>query len=451
MRNAIVLAAGKGTRMQSTLPKVMHILLGQPMIHHVLKQLDHLKIDKTIVVVGYQAQTIQDYLKESVAYAFQLEQKGTGHAVMQAIDQLDYQGDTIILYGDCPLIQPDTLNQLFDANKQYDLSVLSANLENPGAYGRIIRDGNQFKKIVEFKDCNEKEKLVCEINTGIYCVKNSVLKKYIYEIKDNNQQKEYYLTDLVEILFQKHFKVQAIVVKDNNEVMGINDRIELNVAQNWLQHKVNNAWMSRGVTLIDPKTAYISVDTLIEKDVTIYPNVTLQGECTISCHTQILSNSFIENSSIGQNCSIDSSRITDSTLYNHIKVGPNAHIRAHSVIQDDVRIGNFVEVKNSTLGKNTKCAHLTYLGDSEIGEKVNIGCGVVTVNYDGKNKYKTIIKDFAFIGSNVNLVAPITIGTYAVVAAGSTITDDVPDGDMAIARQRQENKPGLGLKYIKKG
>ncbi|MEI7667778.1 MAG: bifunctional UDP-N-acetylglucosamine diphosphorylase/glucosamine-1-phosphate N-acetyltransferase GlmU, partial [Erysipelotrichaceae bacterium] len=434
-----------------TLPKVMHILLGQPMIHHVLKQLDHLKIDKTIVVVGYQAQTIQDYLKESVAYAFQLEQKGTGHAVMQAVDQLESSGDTIILVGDCPLIQTETLKQLFIANEQYDLSVLSANLDNPASYGRIIREGDKFKKIVEFRDCSEQEKLVHEINTGIYCVKNAVLKKYIHEIKDNNQQKEFYLTDLVEILYQKHYKVQAIIVKDNNEVMGINDRIELNMAQNWLQDKVNTYWMSRGVTMIDPKTTYISVDTLIEKDVIIYPNVIIQGECTISCSTQIFPNCFIENSSIGQGCTIDSSRITDSILHDRIKVGPNAHIRNHSIIQDEVRLGNFVEVKNSTIGKNTKCAHLTYIGDAEIGEKVNIGCGVVTVNYDGKHKYKTIIKDYAFIGSNVNLIAPITIGSYALIAAGSTVTNDVPDGDMAIARQRQENKPGLGLKYIKKG
>jgi len=451
MRNAIVLAAGKGTRMKSTLPKVMHKILGQPMIGHVITHLKEVNTDKNIMVVGHGAEMIQEYLKDQVSFALQLEQKGTGHAVMQAIDQLDPTGDTVLLYGDCPCVQSETIERLFESNKDYDLTVLTAFFFDPAKYGRIVRDKKQrVKKIVEFKDCSKSELNIKEINTGIYCFKNEKLIKHIKELRDNNAQNEYYITDLVEIFINHELRVQAISVKDNEEVMGINDRQDLLNAQRWIQKRINNAWIDKGVTFINPLGTYISLETTFEEDVVLYPNIYLEGKNHIKRGTTIMPGSFIVNSTIGENVTVDSSRITDSIVGNKVNIGPYSHLRGHTVIGDGTRIGNFVEMKNAKIGKNTRCAHLTYIGDAEVGEDVNFGCGVVTVNYDGKNKFMTKIGDHAFIGSNVNMIAPVTIGSNAVLAAGSTIDQDVPDNDMAIARERQVNKPGLGLKYIQK-
>ncbi len=451
MRNAIVLAAGKGTRMKSSLPKVMHKILGQPMIGHVVTHLKEVHTDKNIMVVGHGAEMIQDYLKDQVSFVLQLEQKGTGHAVMQAIDQLDPNGDTVLLYGDCPCVQSETIEWLFQSNQDYDLTVLTAFFFDPAKYGRIVRDKKQrIKKIVEYKDCSKSELNIKEINTGIYCFKNEMLIKHIHELKDNNTQSEYYITDLVEIFINSELRVQAISVKDNDEVMGVNDRQDLLNAQRWIQKHINNKWIDQGVTFINPLGTYISLETTLEEDVVLYPNVYLEGKTHIGKCTTILPGSFIINSSIGENVVIDGSRITDSQVDNKVNIGPFAHLRGHTVVAEGSRIGNFVEMKNAKLGKKTRCAHLTYLGDVEVGEDVNFGCGVVTVNYDGKNKFKTKIGAHAFIGSNVNLIAPITVGNNAVVAAGSTIDKDVEDEALAIARERQVNKPGLGLKYIQK-
>lgn len=451
MRNAIVLAAGKGTRMKSTLPKVMHKILGQPMIGHVITHLKEVNTDKNIMVVGHGAEMIQEYLKDQVSFALQLEQKGTGHAVMQAIDQLDPNGDTVLLYGDCPCVQSETIEWLFESNKDFDLTVLTAFFFDPAKYGRIVRDKKQrVKKIVEFKDCTKSELNIKEINTGIYCFKNEKLIKHIKELKDTNAQNEYYITDLVEIFINNELRVQAISVKDNDEVMGINDRQDLLNAQRWIQKRINNAWIDQGVTFINPSGTYISLETTFEEDVVLYPNIYLEGKNHIKRGTTILPGSFIINSTIGENVKVDSSRITDSIVGNNVNIGPYSHLRGHTEIGDGTRIGNFVEMKNAKIGKNTRCAHLTYIGDAEVGEDVNFGCGVVTVNYDGKNKFLTKIGDHAFIGSNVNMIAPVTIGANAVLAAGSTIDHDVPDNDMGIARERQVNKPGLGLKYIQK-
>jgi bifunctional UDP-N-acetylglucosamine pyrophosphorylase/glucosamine-1-phosphate N-acetyltransferase len=451
MRNAIVLAAGKGTRMKSSLPKVMHKILGQPMIGHVITHLNEVHTDKNIMVIGHGAEIIQEYLKDQVLFAYQPEQKGTGHAVMQAIDQLDPNGDTVLLYGDCPCVQSETIEWLFESNKDFDLTVLTAFFFDPAKYGRIVRDKKlRIKKIVEYKDCSKAELNIKEINTGIYCFKNEKLIKYIKELSNNNAQNEYYVTDLVEIFINHELRVQAISVKDNEEVMGVNDRQDLLNAQRWIQKRINTKWIENGVTFINPQGTYISLETTFEEDVVLYPNIYLEGKNHIARGTTILPGSFIINSKIGEESVIDACRITDSTVGNKVNIGPYAHLRGHSVIADGNRIGNFVEMKNAKIGKKTRCAHLTYIGDAEVGEDVNFGCGVVTVNYDGKNKFKTKIGDHAFIGSNVNLIAPIEVGNNAVVAAGSTIDENVPDNDMAIARQRQVNKPGLGLKYIQK-
>ena len=451
MKTAVVLAAGKGTRMQSELPKVMHTILSETMVEHVLSNLNTIKVDQTVVVVGHGAELVQACLKDSVAYAIQSEQLGTGHAVMQSLPLLPIEGDSLILYGDTPCIQAETMANLYEVNKDADLTVLTAIFEDPARYGRIVRNAvGDIEKIVEYKDCSDEQKLIKEINTGIYCVKNKVLHEYLAMIKNDNAAKEYYLTDLIEIGLNHGLNMQAIPVEDVNEVMGVNDRVDLAKASQWIQQTINRKWMRKGVTMVNPDQTYISLSTELDADVTLYPNVYLEKKTKIGKGTVVLPNSFIVNSTIGENCKIDSSRITDSIVKNKVNVGPFAHLREHCVIDDSNRIGNFVEMKNTQLGFDSRCAHLTYLGDSIVGKKVNFGCGVVTVNYDGKSKFKTIIGNNAFIGSNVNLIAPIEVGENAVVAAGSTITRSVEDTDMAIARAHQVNKPGYGLRYKEK-
>lgn len=451
MKTAVVLAAGKGTRMQSELPKVMHTILSETMVEHVLSNLNTIKVDQTVVVVGHGAELVQACLKDSVAYAIQSEQLGTGHAVMQSLPLLPIEGDSLILYGDTPCIQAETMANLYEVNKDADLTVLTAIFEDPARYGRIVRNAvGDIEKIVEYKDCTDEQKLIKEINTGIYCVKNRVLHEYLVMIKNDNAAKEYYLTDLIEIGLNHGLNMQAIPVEDVNEVMGVNDRVDLAKASQWIQQTINRKWMRKGVTMVNPDQTYISLSTELDADVTLYPNVYLEKKSKIGKGTVVLPNSFIVNSTIGENCKIDSSRITDSIVKNKVNVGPFAHLREHCVIDDSNRIGNFVEMKNTQLGFDSRCAHLTYLGDSIVGKKVNFGCGVVTVNYDGKSKFKTIIGNNAFIGSNVNLIAPIEVGENAVVAAGSTITRSVEDTDMAIARAHQVNKPGYGLRYKEK-
>ncbi len=451
MKSAIVLAAGKGTRMKSSKNKVMHEVLGKPMIGHVVSRLEKLKVDQIVVVVGHQADEIETYLQHRVTYALQDPQLGTGHAVMQAQSLKDQQGQTLILYGDCPLVQVETMHKLYEANQGKALTVLTAILDDPAQYGRIIRDdqGN-FVKIVEYKDCDEKQREINEINTGIYCVDNQLLFKHINEISNDNAQKEYYITDLIEIFHHNGYDIQGLPVADVNEVMGINDRVDLAKATAWLQMHINTKWMHQGVTFIDPKSSYIEEDVVIGEDTVIYPNVYLQKGSVIGKSNMILPQTFIVGSIIGDFNTIDSSRITDSRVDSHVNIGPFAHLRNGTVVESKNRIGNFVEFKNSHIGYDSRCAHLTYIGDADVGSKVNLGCGVVTVNYDGKNKFKTIIKDGAFIGSNVNLIAPITIGKDAVVAAGTTANMDVEDGEMAIGRSRQENKVNYGFRYKNK-
>jgi bifunctional UDP-N-acetylglucosamine pyrophosphorylase / glucosamine-1-phosphate N-acetyltransferase len=451
MKSAIVLAAGKGTRMKSSKNKVMHEVLGKPMIGHVVSRLGKLKVDNIVVVIGHQAEEIETYLQQRVSYALQQPQLGTGHAVMQAQSLKDMEGQTLILYGDCPLVQSDTMKKLYEANEGKALTVLTAFLEDPGQYGRIVRDHlNNVIRIVEYKDCDESLRQIKEINTGIYCVDNQLLFKHLADITNDNAQKEYYITDLIEIFHHNGYDIQGLPVLDVNEVMGINDRIDLAKATAWLQHHINTKWMREGVTFIDPKSTYVEEDVVIGEDTILYPNVYIQKGSVIGKSTTILPQSFIVSSIIGDFNTIDSSRITDSRVDNHVKIGPFAHLRNGTVVESKNRIGNFVEFKNSRIGFDSRCAHLTYIGDADVGSKVNLGCGVVTVNYDGKNKFKTIIKDGAFIGSNVNLIAPITIGKDSVVAAGTTANLDVEDGEMAIGRARQENKVNYGFKYKNK-
>lgn len=443
MRSAIILAAGKGTRMKSALNKVMHPVSNKPMIGHIVCSLRKAGVDNIVVVVGHGAESVREYLGDSVRYAVQEPQLGTGHAVMQAQCLADLDGDTLILNGDGPCIQSETIDRVFAANADSEMTVLTAVLPDGERYGRIIRNAEGYvERIVEAKDCTPQELAVTEINTGIFCFKNRLLFAHLKEIRNDNAQQEYYLTDLVAIFNQCGLRVNALVADDPQETMGVNDRIDLAKAQKWMTRHECERHMRNGVTIIDPETVYIDVGVKIGADTVIYPNVIIQGDTVIGERVTILSNSFLRNAVIADEVCIDSSKIVESSVGARTTIGPMSHLRNHTEIAEDCRIGNFVEFKNSHFGKGSKCAHLTYVGDADVGSGVNFGCGVVTVNYDGKNKYRTIIKDGAFIGSNCNLIAPVTIGENALLAAGSTITDPVADGDMGIARSRQENKAG---------
>lgn len=451
MRSAIVLAAGKGTRMKSDKCKVMHEVLHKPMIGHIVESLRKANVDRIVVVVGHGAESVKEYLKDSVEYALQEPQLGTGHAAMQAEMLKEEKGDTIILCGDGPCIQSETILKVFEANKDHACSVVTAVLEDGARYGRIVRnEKNLVEKIVEAKDCSSEELEIKEINTGIFCFKNELLFEGLKEIKNNNAQNEYYLTDLVEIFNKKGLSVNAMVVDDVDETMGVNNRVDLAKAQKWLKQHVNKKHMMNGVTLIDPDNTYIDTEVSIGVDSVIYPNVHLEGNTVIGNNVTIFPNSYLRNAVIEDGAVIDSSKVVESKVGANSTVGPMSHLRNNTVVASNCRIGNFVEFKNTNFGEGSKCAHLTYVGDSDVGKGVNFGCGVVTVNYDGKNKFRTTIKDGAFIGSNCNLIAPVTIGENALLAAGSTITSSVEDGDMGIARSRQSIKKGYGTVYKNK-
>ena len=451
MKSAIVLAAGKGTRMKSALNKVMHPVLNKPMIGHIVDTLKASGVERIVVVVGHGAESVKEYLQDSVEYAIQQPQLGTGHAVMQASVLEGLDGDTIVVNGDGPCIQKETIQKVFESNRDAACTVLTSVLPDGERYGRIIRNAQgMVEKIVEAKDCSEEELEVKEINTGIFCFNNKALFEGLKEITNSNAQQEYYLTDLVEIFNKKDLCVNAMIVDDPKEAMGVNDRVDLAKANAWMKRHVNEAHMRAGVTIIDPDNTYIDVDAVIGEDTVIYPNVHIQGKTVIGKNTVILPNSFLRNAVIGDDVTIDSSKIVESSVGNRSTVGPMSHLRNNTEICEDCRIGNFVEFKNSHFGDGSKCAHLTYIGDSDFGKKMNVGCGVVTVNYDGKHKFRTTVHDGAFIGSNCNLIAPVTIGENALLAAGSTITDSVDDGDMGIARARQSIKKGFGTTYKNK-
>lgn len=448
MKNAIILGAGKGTRMHSDTPKVLHEVCGMPMVGLIIKSLKDASVDDIVTIVGYGHELVEEKLKGQCEFALQEPQLGTGHAVMQASSILEgKKGKTVVANGDCPCIQTETFNKLFDTDA--DMAVLTVTLKDAKSYGRVIRnESNEIEKIVEAKDCSPEEKEVKEINTGIYMFDNELLFSYLKEVKNDNAQHEYYITDLVEIFKSHGKKVVAVSANNEEEVQGVNDNLELAHANKYMRNVINEKWMKEGVTLVDPDSTYIGPEVTFGHDVTVYPNTYFYGVTSIGNHTTITPGTYLVNATIGSNCIIDSSEITDSVVKDDCQIGPYAHFRMNSVIEEKNRIGNFVEFKNTHFGVDSRCAHLTYLGDSDVGSKVNIGCGVITVNYDGANKYHTTIKDGAFIGSNCNLIAPVTIGENAVVAAGSTATKDVPDTDMAIGRVRQENKEGYGKAYL---
>ncbi|WP_347548149.1 bifunctional UDP-N-acetylglucosamine diphosphorylase/glucosamine-1-phosphate N-acetyltransferase GlmU [Pseudalkalibacillus hwajinpoensis] len=449
-RFAVVLAAGQGTRMKSKLYKVLHPVCGKPMVEHVVDQLDELKLENIVTVVGHGAEMVRDQLGSRVNYVLQEEQLGTAHAVMQTQDTLGAkEGVTLVVCGDTPLITKETMDSLlsYHEDEGAKATILTANADQPFGYGRIIRDENgSVQRIVEQKDANESEQQVTEINTGTYCFDNKTLFETLQLVKNENAQGEYYLPDVIEILQKQGEIVSAYQTEDFDETMGINDRVALSRAEHAMKNRINERHMKNGVTLIDPMQTYISPDAVIGQDTVIYPGSMIQGKTIIGDEAQIGPNTEIKDSKVGSKSVVKQSVIHDSEVGDAVNIGPFAHVRPASQIGDAVKIGNFVEVKKSVMGHGSKASHLSYVGDAEIGKGVNLGCGSITVNYDGTNKYLTKVEDGAFIGCNVNLIAPVTVGKGATVAAGSTITDDVPEQALSIARSRQTNKEDYASK-----
>ncbi|WP_107943686.1 bifunctional UDP-N-acetylglucosamine diphosphorylase/glucosamine-1-phosphate N-acetyltransferase GlmU [Metasolibacillus sp. FSL H7-0170] len=443
---AIVLAAGQGTRMKSKLYKVLHPVCGKPMVEHVINHIETLDVNRIVTVVGHGADKVQEQLGDKSEYVLQAEQLGTAHAVQQAEGILgDLEGITLVVCGDTPLIRPETMKALVDFHREQNAkaTILTAIAEDPTGYGRIIRnEGGQVAQIVEHKDATPEQHSVKEINTGTYCFDNKLLFEALKLVNNNNAQGEYYLPDVIEILQKQEEIVSAYVTKDFNETLGINDRFALSQAEDLMRARINERHMRNGVTIINPATTHISVDAIIGSDTVILPGTMIEGKTIIGADCEIGPNSHIIDSQIGNDTSIHSSVVKSSAIGDAVAIGPFAHIRPESTLGNHVKIGNFVEVKKSQINEDSKVSHLSYIGDAEIGKNVNIGCGSITVNYDGKNKHKTIIEDNVFVGCNTNLVAPVTVRKNAFIAAGSTITKEVPEDALAIARARQENKLG---------
>ena len=408
---AIILAAGKGTRMKSDKSKLVHKIYGKEIVLRSYENTKKAGINNIIAVVGHLKEQVKDVLKDRVKYVYQEEMLGTGHAVMQAKEFLQgRKGKVVVLNGDVPILRPETIRSLVEksiTNKEY-ATLLTAIYDNPYGYGRIIRDeGGNVEGIVEEKDATEMQRKIKEINAGIYCFDIEELLKALDSINNDNASREYYITDVIKIMNDNGLKTGAVIVEDNTEILGVNDRVQLEILTKILRMRINAEHMKNGVTIEDSSTTYIYDDVKIGKDTVIHPNTTIKSDVEI-----------------GENC----------------EIGPNSYIREGCRLSNKVKIGSFVEIKKTIVGEGTKIPHLSYMGDCQIGEKTNIGCGTITCNYDGFNKSKTIIGNNCFIGSNTNLIAPVTVGDNAFIAAGSTITDDVPEYALAIARQRQTNK-----------
>ncbi|MBJ8326014.1 bifunctional UDP-N-acetylglucosamine diphosphorylase/glucosamine-1-phosphate N-acetyltransferase GlmU [Streptococcus pacificus] len=447
---AIILAAGKGTRMKSDLPKVLHQVAGISMVEHVFRSVSAINPAKKVTIIGHKADLVKDVVGEQSHFVLQKEQLGTGHAVMMAEAELaGLEGQTLVIAGDTPLITGESLKNLVDfhSNHKNVATILTAEADNPFGYGRIIRNQNdEVTKIVEQKDASDFEQQVKEINTGTYVFDNKRLFEALKNITTNNAQGEYYLTDVIGIFKQLGEKVGAYKLRDFDESLGVNDRVALSRAERVMRQRINHQHMVNGVSFIDPKTTYIDIDVSLDSEVILEPNVTLKGKTKVGQASTITNGSYLVDATIGKNVTITASMIEESIVEDNVTVGPYAHIRPQSHLSQNVHIGNFVEVKSSTVGKNTKSGHLTYLGNATIGSGVNIGAGTIIANYDGQNKFKTTVGDNAFIGSNSTIIAPVNVGENAITAAGSTIHQDVPEDSLAIGRGRQVNKEGYAVK-----
>ncbi|WJY26730.1 MULTISPECIES: bifunctional UDP-N-acetylglucosamine diphosphorylase/glucosamine-1-phosphate N-acetyltransferase GlmU [Sporosarcina] len=451
---AIVLAAGQGTRMKSNLYKVLHPVCGKPMVEHVIDHVRGIGADRVVTVVGHGAEKVEQTLGSKSEYVLQDEQLGTAHAVQQAEQLLgDLDGTTLVVCGDTPLIRSETMEALVREHRELGAkaTILTAIADNPAGYGRIIRGENgEVLRNVEQKDATPEEQAVREINTGTYCFDNRALFEALKKVKNDNAQGEYYLPDVIGILQSEGSLIGAYACEDFSETLGVNDRVVLSQAEAVMRRRIAETHMRNGVTIISPDTAVISADAEIGRDTVIQPGTLIEGACRIGEECVIGPNSHLTDSTIGDRTTVHSSVVKSSIIGADTAVGPFAHIRPESELGDHVKVGNFVEIKKSTFGNGSKVSHLSYIGDADVGSAVNIGCGSITVNYDGKNKFKTTIEDEAFIGCNSNLVAPVKVGKGSYVAAGSTVTKDVPEDSLAIARVRQENKEGYAAKLNSK-
>ena len=443
----VILAAGQGTRMKSKIPKVLHKVLDKPMLDHVMEAAQVVTNNKPIVVIGHMSDMVREHLGDKAEIALQEEQLGTGHAVMMAEHYIDDEDEVLILCGDTPLIKGETLKEMTKIKSEgYAAVVMSAVEEDPTGYGRIIRDeSNDFMRIREQKDASEEEKAIKEINAGMYIINGKLLKENLSKLSVNNAQREYYLTDVLEHIKNAGHRI-GVYQADKMEIMGVNSRLQLSEAERIMRIDVNKMHMANGVTLIDTNSTYIDKNVKIGRDTIIYPNCHIKGNSVIGEDCIIRENTTIEDSHIEDHVTIKSSTILSSKVGARTTIGPYAYLRPKSVLGEDVKIGDFVEVKNAEIGNGSKASHLSYIGDAVVGKNVNIGCGVVFVNYDGKNKFKSIVEDNAFIGSNSNLVAPVTVKEGGYIATGSTVTVDVPEGALCVARAREVIKEGWRTK-----
>ncbi len=452
-RYVVVLAAGQGTRMKSKLFKVMHPVMGRPMVGHVVNAALNAQATKVITITGFGAEMIQEYLGDRSEYVYQEEQLGTAHAVEQARELLEgKEGTTVVLSGDTPLLRAETLEQLMDEheNTEAKATILTALAKDPHGYGRVIRakDGS-VAKVVEEKDANEEERAVREINTGTYCFDNKELFEALKKVDNNNAQGEYYLPDVLEILKDNNEQVGAYQLDNMDEALGVNNRVALSQATAIMRDRINETHMINGVTLIDSKNTYIETEVEIGRDTVIEPGVYLKGNTVLGEDVVVGMHSVIEDSEIADGVEIRQSVLESAAVGKGSDIGPHSHLRNGAILGEKVHIGNYVEIKKSTIGDHTKAGHHTYIGDAQVGKHVNIGCGVVFANFNGKTKNKTFVGDHSFVGSNANLVAPVNLGKNSFVAAGSTITEEVPENALGLARARQVNKEEFYTRFFK--
>ena len=450
MKCAIILAGGKGTRMKTDAPKVMCEVIFEPMIKYVVDAVKEAGAEDVCVITGYRHDIVESWLANydgNIKTALQEPQLGTGHAVMQAREFISAHkdDDILILNGDGPLMDAETMNKAYKYHKENGnaITLISAIVEDTNGIGHIKRDENGvLERIIEHKDANEEQKKINESNAGTYWFKGNELLYALDRITNENAQNEYYLTDSLEILIKKGENAGAYICENNETVLGANDRKQLNILNNIMRRNINDSHMTNGVDIPCTDGVMIGKDVKIGASTRILPNTIIIGNTAIGDNCVIGPNTWIDNSNIGNEVVLDNCKITDSAIEDGVDCGPFVKVRANSVLKKGVHIGNFVEVKNSVVGEGTKSAHLTYIGDSDVGSNVNFGCGTVTCNYDGKVKSRCEIGDGAFIGCNTNLIAPVKVGEMAYIAAGSTITDNIPDEALSIARAKQVNKEG---------
>ena len=445
-----ILAAGKGTRMRSKLPKVLHRLSGLTLVENVINSTSLVNPTRKIAIVGYAADQVQSALSniEDLEFALQAEQLGTGHAVQQVIPTLEgFEGNLLVLNGDVPLLKPETIEQMVKTHNENNnaATILTAQMDDPTGYGRVFCDDNLIvKEIIEHRDCTDEQRENNRTNAGIYCFNWAALMEILPHLKADNDQKEYYLTDVIKDL-------SPVMAMDApvSEIAGINNRKQLSEAEAVMQKRIKDELLLSGVTLINPESITIDATVTVEPDVIIEPQTNLRGTSVIAAGCHIGPGSLIENSRVGENTKVVHSVVSDSEIESNGRIGPFAHLRGKAIIGSNCRIGNFVEVKKSTIGSNTNAAHLSYLGDAELGQQVNVGAGTITVNYDGKNKHKTVIGDRTKTGANSSLVATITIGEDVTIGAGSTLTKTVDSDCLVFSRSPQQSIPGWKPKHLR--